>query len=111
MLRYEFIQDDGNIGVIETPGLFIPDMKIRLFSPQRYFQWQHAEPGHQPGELVISYNKAVISLTNSKVTIPYDRVTRLPILQVFHSATDEHNHLHCPVSLMSEIRTSLGCRK
>ena len=110
LLRYEFVMDDGTLGKFEGYGLYLPNMTCRLFSPQAYLSAYHAQHKRRAGTFSVDFNNTKFLRADGKVvTIPYDKVTRLPILQAFHSAEGvaESLALNCVTSEVNQNLTYL----
>ena len=85
ILQYELLNDEGGLTTLETQGLYVPKLECRLFSPQDLFGelW---EQGGEEGTLEVKFSACVLKLPNQgPVTISFDPVTHLPIIQAFKS--------------------------
>jgi hypothetical protein len=81
VLRYEAIADDGDIAVLEVWGYYIPDLPIRLMSPQVHLR--DSEGKERLFEFGMRAEASVLRLTNGRtITVPYNASSRLPILYV-----------------------------
>jgi hypothetical protein len=88
-LRYEVVTDNGDIEVLMMPGMYMPELKIRLFSPQAYAE--HLKETHGDELWHYSLNRAGSKFTfgNGKVlSIINDPILRLPTLSCFHNAVE-----------------------
>ena len=82
-IGYKVINDQGGIYVIQCKGYYLPDLKIRLFSPQTFLR------GHKTGRYSLEWDKSISELPNGNtVTIGYHRQTSLPILRGFNDAME-----------------------
>jgi hypothetical protein len=81
ILRYEVITDDGSTATIECWGYLIPDLPIRLLSPQ-----VHLRDTDGPSSLYeygMRREVSVLHLQDGRtVTVPYNNVNMLPLLYV-----------------------------
>jgi hypothetical protein len=79
-LRYEVLNNAGGITVLECDGYHLPELKIRLFSPQILLGEQ------QGGKYVLEWNTSYLLLANGdRITIGYHRQTSLPVIRGFHN--------------------------
>ena len=88
-VRYEIVDDNGEIQEIVVDAFYIPKLGCRLFSPQAYFRQLHDEGIDEEGkcQMVVKYDKATIELVNSsKISLHYDTITHLPRVKAFKSA-------------------------
>ena len=80
-IRYEVINNQGGISLLQCKGYYLPDLKIQLFSPQTFLR------GHKTGRYSLEWDKSISELPNGNtVTIGYHRQTSLPILRGFNDA-------------------------
>lgn len=88
-VRYEIIDDDGEVQEILVEAFHIPKLGCRLFSPQAYFR-QLQNEGIDPdgkSQMVVTYDKAKLTLANnSTISLYYDPVTHLPRMKAFKCA-------------------------
>ena len=74
-ILYEVINDQGGISVLQCEGYYLPDLKIRLFSPQTFLQ------EHKTGRYSLEWDKSIFELPNGdRINIVYRRQTSTPIL-------------------------------
>ena len=67
--------------MLQCKGYYLPDLKIRLFSPQTFLQ------EHKTGRYSLEWDKSIFELHNGDtITIGYQRQTSLPILRGFNEA-------------------------
>ena len=79
-LRYEILNDAGEMTVLTCDGYHIPELKIRLFSPQVMLGEQKG------GKYVLEWNSSYLELANGDhITIGYHRQTSLPVIRGFHN--------------------------
>jgi Reverse transcriptase (RNA-dependent DNA polymerase) len=84
--RYEVINDDGKIEILEGTGYYMPELKCRLFSPQVWAQ-ELEETGKGTSSFSVNHKHGILSLpSGSTLTIPYHLATRLPVVPAFKSA-------------------------
>lgn len=89
VVRYEVLDDTGELQVIEADAYYIPSLNCRLFSPQSYFR-QLQKDGKDPGEkagLHVKHNGATMIWPNeARMSILYDRQTHLPRVRAYKNA-------------------------
>jgi hypothetical protein len=96
-IQWTVIDDSGTSRVIRTPGYYVPDMHVRLLSPQAYMR----EPGSSCKEFRLSAHAATVSWSSDSsrntsdsdlrvhtLTIPYDDATSLPYMRAYRNLTD-----------------------
>ena len=72
----------GHIVVIKTEAYYVPSAKIRLLSPQKFFQESHAGSAH------FEWNKVTLTCPDGSVgEFPYQRCSNLPIMLQDHVPT------------------------
>ena len=81
-VRYEVINDSGEISVIETNAFYMPKLKCRLFSPQTYL----AEFQDENMEVSFTYKKMKLKINKKEtISVDYNEKTRLPILTAYEN--------------------------
>ena len=81
-IKWETVDDFGDIVEFQTKAFYHPDLPGRLFSPQTYL---HREKRGQAEEFAIQGDQAVWRINNkAKITVKYDE-SFLPRLTLFHS--------------------------
>jgi hypothetical protein len=95
-IQWTVIDDSGTSRVIRTPGYYVPDMHVRLFSPQAYMR----DPESACEEFRLSADAATLSWSSDSsrsgsnsdtdlrvhtLTIPYDDVTGLPRMRAYRN--------------------------
>ena len=84
-VRYEVISDTGEVCAIETEALFMPQLKCRLFSPQRFFMEVQKVTGKEGFMKVLHDRTEFHHPSGECTTVAYNEITFLPILQGFKS--------------------------
>jgi hypothetical protein len=75
-VRYEVINDEGGLSVLECEAYYLPALKFRLFSPQVFLQ----ERNERGGEYRLKRDGSHLDLENGdKITIGYHQQTALPV--------------------------------
>ena len=85
-VRYEVFNDNGDIEVLEGEGYLLPDLKLRLFSPQAFFDTMSAVPSanSDTASFQVFRSRSVLHLPNGNtITMKYNQETFLPILPAF----------------------------
>ena len=88
-VRYEIVDDEGEIQEILVEAYYIPKLGCRSFSPQAYFRQLQEEDIDPDGncQLIVKYDKATIQLANSSIiSLYYDQLTHLPRVKAYKSA-------------------------
>jgi hypothetical protein len=92
-IKWTVIDDSGTSRVIRTPGYFVPDMHVRLLSPQAYLR----DPESACDEFRLSAHAATLSwnsdsmsdsnteLQEYTLTIPYDDITAIPCMRAYRN--------------------------
>ncbi len=81
--RYEILADDGTVQALEGHQYYVPGLPCKLFGPQDYFGQKHAE-GLEGYSLNVTWSGSTLQLgPNVTVSIPHDRMTRLPKLRCY----------------------------
>jgi hypothetical protein len=79
-LHYEVLNDKGAITALECEGYYLPDLQIRLFSPQVLLGEHHG------GKYVLEWDRSYLQLASGdQITIAYHRQTSLPVIRGFHN--------------------------
>jgi hypothetical protein len=79
-LRYEVLNDTVGITVLECNGYHLPELKIRLFSPQVLLV------ENQAGQFILEWDNAYFIHPNGdRITIGYHRQRSLPVVHGFHN--------------------------
>ena len=93
LLKIELLNDEGGITRITTPALLVPGMQCQLLSSQDLFGELWEQEGGD-GQLIVQRQHCVLKLPDQgAVTIPYDPVTHLPVLQAFLNMNQEAQSL------------------
>ena len=98
-LHYEVIDDDGKIATLQMDGLLMKDLGCRLYSPQMHFSELSRDLGNvsenrRNASLGVFYDCVQLKLPgNHTVTVPYDSVSYLPVLQTFGSVCQSSEKL------------------
>ena len=88
-LRYEVVLDNGDIQVITTPGMYMPDLKIRLFSPQAHADHREKVNGDKIWEFKLNWAGSKFHFAPGKeLSISNDPSLKLPTLQCFNNAVE-----------------------
>ena len=88
-VRYEVLDDQGELQVLEVEAYLMPGLNCRLLSPQTYFKQlrQSGKDPNETAEMRIKHDKTVLVLENgSQLSIDYDPQTHLPMLRAFKDA-------------------------
>ena len=79
MVRYEVLNDKGDVSIITCEGYYLPSLRVRLLSPQ---VWMHH---HQGGRYVMEYNKSHLHFPDgAQLSLGYHPQTSLPVIRAFH---------------------------
>ncbi|MGH7955047.1 MAG: hypothetical protein ACREOZ_03715, partial [Gloeomargaritales cyanobacterium] len=79
ILKWYFLDDEGIIQKIETEGLFVPEMTVRLFSPQSYMRRNENECAYG-----MNRHDSRLTFENGHVmTLNYHEKTMLPMARGF----------------------------
>lgn len=88
-LKYEVVLDNGDIEVILTPGMYMPDLNIRLFSPQAHAEYLKETEGNKAWEYKLNWAGSKFTFAPGKeLSISNDPVLKLPTLQCFNNAVE-----------------------
>jgi hypothetical protein len=79
-LQYEILNDAGGVTILECEGYHLPDLKIRLFSPQILLGEQKG------GKFVLEWNRSYLALSPTGTSSPSD-ITNRPPCQLFEAFT------------------------
>jgi hypothetical protein len=85
-VKYEFVDDKGNIQSIETDAYHIPKLKCHLFSPQAYFQPMLDDSNDSNEDCGLSFKarKSIMTLANkAQVSVFHNNATHLPWLHAY----------------------------
>jgi hypothetical protein len=78
IVRYEVVADDGSFVQIESWCYYIPDLPIRLMSPQVTLR---SAKGSKLYEFTMRADTSLFKLTDGRtVGIPYNATSKLPVL-------------------------------
>ena len=109
-VRYEVIDDESDLQVIETTAFYLPALKCRLFSPQAYLA-KLSKNGSDPeaeGELVVKSAKSVLKWANGKtLSIHYDDRTHLPQVRAYKNAVASASELALKGNVDDETNQNL----
>ena len=93
-VQYEVFADDGKLAVLEGDGYLLPQLKLRLFSPQAFFDTMEkgtGSTGSDTASFEVFRSKSVINLPpdssghRRSITMRYNPQTFLPVLPAFKS--------------------------
>ena len=88
MIRYEVVMDSGEVQVLEAPGLFMPKLKCRLFSPQAYAAYRKDKYDDMDWSYTVNWAGSKFVFKGGDVfTICHDAKLKLPMMQCYHNAT------------------------
>ncbi|MGH7974568.1 MAG: GAG-pre-integrase domain-containing protein, partial [bacterium] len=79
-VQWNFIDDDGKACHIRTEAYYVPEISLRLFSPQSALQWNQ----YTNGSYNIKANDSVFNWDDHRMTIRYHPLSNLPITSGFH---------------------------
>ena len=80
MVRYEVLNDKGDISIITCEGYYLPTLRVRLLSPQ---VWMNH---HKGGKYVMEYNRSHLQFPDgSHLSLGYHPQTSLPVIRAFHN--------------------------
>jgi hypothetical protein len=110
ILSYTTVDDKGHPFEIRTPGLYMPDLPQRLFSPQIYFS-----TGGKGGSLLIREGEAKLESTSGQIlSLPLDPTSKLYYVHCFEDAKAvqfQANTLSDSLNLTSDSNTNLTRRQ
>ena len=87
ILRYELIGDNGKIVVLRCWGYYIPDLPIRLISPQTLLR--DGVGDISVSEYSMTRDTSILRMANgTEISVPYNNVNRLPLLYVSKNIKD-----------------------
>ena len=103
--RYETFDDKGDLVELKHQTHFVPGINCRLFSPQSFYSWIRQNGGGEKGNgehgfhsngssreifdkpLETFHDRSCLHLPGGKtLTIPHDKISRLPLLHCFKDA-------------------------
>ena len=80
MVRYEVLNDKGDISILTCEGYYLPTLRVRLLSPQ---VWMNH---HKGGKYVMEYNRSHLQFPDgSHLSLGYHPQTSLPVIRAFHN--------------------------
>ena len=88
-VRYEVLDDKGELQVLQTDAYYIPLLKCRLFSPHTYFRqlYQSGEDPDEKASMSVKHGGTTFSWPNGAVmTVQYDTTTHLPRVRAYKDA-------------------------
>ena len=89
ILRYHTIDDRGAPAILRCPGFYLPEVPLRLFSPQTFFAFQG-----KGGELAIRHDSATLRLsTGQEITMTIDPHSRLFYLHCLDNVQQQADEL------------------
>jgi hypothetical protein len=95
-LQYKVLNDAGGVTILECNGFHLPDLKIRLFSPQAMLAENKIEK-NKIGKYVLEWNKSCLELGNGDIiTIGYHQQTVAWALRTCWTAWSENGIYHGP---------------
>jgi hypothetical protein len=109
IVRYEVLDDKGELQVLETSAYLIPGLQCRLFSPQAYFTHLY-EIGADPEDTahLVTRHEAMRLVWNKTVmTICYDRATFLPRIRAYKDAVNTATTLSLQGCVTEEVNQNL----
>ena len=113
-VRYEMLDDAGELVVVECEAIYSPTLCCRLFSPQTFHREFYAR-GAGESEFATRHNRALFRIPKvdgkgtHTITVPYDKSTHLPIIEGFKNATAvaESLAMSCVTDALNQNLTSL----
>jgi Reverse transcriptase (RNA-dependent DNA polymerase) len=88
-MRYEVVLDNGDVEVITTPGMYMPDLNIRLFSPQAHAAHLNEVEGNKTWQYTLNWAGSKFHFAPGKdLSISNDPTLKLPTLQCFNNAVE-----------------------
>jgi hypothetical protein len=105
-IKWTVIDDSGTSRVIRTPGYYVPDMQVRLFSPQAYMH----DPTSSCTEFRINVPAATLSWSYGlhTLTIPYDDATTLPFMRAYRNPVKSAEAMAAQFSVTDALNQNLG---
>jgi hypothetical protein len=105
-IKWTIIADDGGSRIIRTPGYYVPDMQIRLLSPQAYMR----DPTSTCTSFNIEPHAATLSWNGGRhtLTIPYDDATGLPFLRAYRDPAKSAEAVAAQFSVTDALNQNLG---
>jgi hypothetical protein len=105
-IKWTVIDDSGTSRVIRTPGYYVPDMQVRLLSPQAYMR----DPTSSCDQFALNANSATLSWNNGlhTLTIPYDDATTLPFMRAYRDPAKSAEAVAAHFSVTDALNQNLG---
>ena len=110
-VRYEIIDDDGEVQEIQVDAFYIPKLGCRLFSPQAYFRQLYNDSIDPEGacQMIVKHDKSVLELANSsRISLHYDDATHLPRVKAYMSAVSSATALAMNGCVTEEANQNLS---
>ena len=106
--HYEVIIDKGKVSVLEGTGLFMPDLKCRLFIPKdNLMDLQRLKKPE--GSFAVIWEKSVLKISDHMpITINYDQKNHLPVLDSYKSLYSTAESLDMAGCVTSKNRHNLN---
>ena len=102
-IRWTVVDDAGLPREILTTGLYVPEMKFRLFSPQQYLK----EANSKCTEFSVKKDAACLIWGKQVFTIPYDPDSALPIFRAHHNVVQSAETLAANLSVTDALNQNL----
>ena len=112
-VRYEIIDDRGDVHPLEMQAYYLPQLKTRLLSPQAFLKSNESSLGSKACFSLYA-DRAVLNLGGgecAEVSIPYDSTTHLPILRAYRNALSTANALTLKGCVSEETNQNLTFRQ
>jgi hypothetical protein len=109
-VRYEVLDDKGELQVLETNAFYIPSLCCRLFSPHTFIRdlQQTGSDPEEVAEMRLRHNNATFVWPNKAcLTIEYDRQTHLPRVRAYKDAVSTAGALALNGCVTSETNQNL----
>ena len=110
IVRYEVLDDKGELQVIETDAYHIPGLKCRLFSPQTYLRavFEGGKDPEKKGKLIVRHDAAEFLWPNgATMTMQYDSATHLPRARAYKDALSTAGALALSGCVSDEVNQNL----
>ena len=106
-LHYKVIKYEGKVSVLEGTGLFMPDLKYRLFIPKdNLMDLQRLKKPE--GSFAVIWEKSVLKISDHMpITINYEQKNHLPVLDSYKSLYSTAESLDMAGCVTSEKKHNL----
>ena len=91
-IHFEVINNEGKVSVLEGTGIFIPEIKCRLLSPQDRFMELHILENTE-GPFNVTWDKSILKISDQvPIIINYEQKTHFTMLHAYKSiySTEEY---------------------